>query len=102
MTVRMFRMKAQRHKRGLAQAARESRWAERESNPHSQRRLIYSQRSSPPAQSARDASIMDLDDRTLRVATLLSAHVIFLSAAVLRIVRGGCGHHIPSGGPWWV
>ena len=27
-------------------------WAERESNPHSQRRLIYSQRSSPPARSA--------------------------------------------------
>jgi hypothetical protein len=24
-----------------------NRWAERESNPHSQRRLIYSQRSSP-------------------------------------------------------
>src|SRR6266542_6525317 len=29
-----------------------TRWAERESNPHSQRRLIYSQRSSPPARSA--------------------------------------------------
>jgi hypothetical protein len=27
--------------------ARENLWAERESNPHSQRRLIYSQRSSP-------------------------------------------------------
>jgi len=45
---------------------------------------------------------MDLDDRTLRVSTLLSAHVIFLSAAALRIVRGGRGHQLRSGGPWWI
>src|ERR687898_909890 len=29
-------------------------WAGRESNPHSRRRLIYSQRSSPPAQPTHD------------------------------------------------
>src|SRR5438445_8499673 len=45
---------------------------------------------------------MNLDDRTLRVTTLLSAHVIFLSAAALRIVRGGRGHQVRSGGPWWI
>ena len=33
-------------------------WAERESNPHSQRRLIYSQRSSPPARSAQDSRMI--------------------------------------------
>src|SRR6476660_6606746 len=30
--------------------SRDQWWAGRESNPHSRRRLIYSQRSSPPAQ----------------------------------------------------
>src|SRR5687767_9434557 len=29
-------------------------WAGRESNPHSRRRLVYSQRSSPPAQPTHD------------------------------------------------
>src|SRR5260221_12551933 len=83
-------------------------WAERESNPHSQRRLIYSQRSSPPARSAqargREPTLrafaaglhpgdnQGMDDRSLRVAVLLAAHIIFLSAAALRIVRGQREH----------
>jgi protein-S-isoprenylcysteine O-methyltransferase Ste14 len=90
-----------------------SRCGERESNPHSQGRLIYSQRSSPhcsisagypdfrafaskrpPPQNQR------VDDRTVRIAVLLSAHVIFLSAAALRIIRGQRGHEIVARAPW--
>ncbi len=43
-----------------------------------------------------------MDDRTLRIAVLLAAHVIFLSAAALRIIRGQRGHRIVTDSPWWV
>ncbi len=43
-----------------------------------------------------------MDDRTLHVAVLLSAHVIFLSAAALRILRGQRAHQLVARAPWWV
>ena len=43
-----------------------------------------------------------MDDRAIRIAVLLSAHVIFLSAAVLRIVRGQRGHLLRTEAPWWI
>ena len=43
-----------------------------------------------------------MDDRTLRIAVLLSAHVIFLSAAALRVIRGGRGHDLVARAPWAV
>jgi protein-S-isoprenylcysteine O-methyltransferase Ste14 len=43
-----------------------------------------------------------VDDRTLRIAVLLSAHVIFLSAAALRILRGRRDHDLVARGPWLV
>ena len=43
-----------------------------------------------------------MDDRTLRIAVLLSAHLIFLSAAALRIIRGQRGHELVAESPWWV
>ena len=43
-----------------------------------------------------------MDDRTLRIAVLLSAHLIFLSAAALRIVRGAREHQLVADSPWWV
>ena len=43
-----------------------------------------------------------MDDRTLKIAVLLSAHLIFLSAAALRIVRGQRGHQLVAESPWWV
>ncbi|MEP7003366.1 MAG: isoprenylcysteine carboxylmethyltransferase family protein [Chloroflexota bacterium] len=43
-----------------------------------------------------------MDDRTLRVAVLLAAHIIFLSAAALRIVRGQRKHLVRSEAPWWI
>ena len=43
-----------------------------------------------------------MDDRTIRIAVLLSAHVIFLSAAALRIVRGNRGHLLRTEAPWWI
>ena len=45
---------------------------------------------------------MDLDDRALHIALLLSAHVIFLSAAALRILRGQRAHQLVASAPWWV
>ena len=41
-----------------------------------------------------------MDERTLRIAVLLSAHVIFLSAAALRIIRGQRGHQLVASAPW--
>src|SRR2546430_10251480 len=89
-----------------------NRWAERESNPHSQRRLIYSQRSSPHcsicpghtdfrafACGGPPPQNQHVDERTLRIAVLLSAHVIFLSAAALRIIRGQRGHELVASAP---
>lgn len=43
-----------------------------------------------------------MDERTLRVAVLLAAHAIFLSAAALRIVRGTRGHQLVARSPWWI
>jgi protein-S-isoprenylcysteine O-methyltransferase Ste14 len=43
-----------------------------------------------------------VDDRTLRIAVLLSAHVIFLSAAALRILRGERRHQLRSSDAWFL
>jgi len=43
-----------------------------------------------------------MDDRTIRIAVLLSAHIIFLSAAALRAVRGQRGHLVRTQAPWWI
>ena len=43
-----------------------------------------------------------MDDRTIRVAVLLAAHIIFLSAGALRIVRGQRGHLVRTEAPWWI
>jgi protein-S-isoprenylcysteine O-methyltransferase Ste14 len=43
-----------------------------------------------------------VDDRTIRVAVLLAAHIIFLSAAALRIVRGQRKHLLRTEAPWWI
>ena len=41
-----------------------------------------------------------MDDRALRIAVLLSAHVIFLSAGALRILRGRRAHLVTTRAPW--
>ena len=43
-----------------------------------------------------------VDDRAIRIAVLLSAHVIYLSAAALRIVRGERKHLLRTQAPWWI
>lgn len=43
-----------------------------------------------------------MDDRTIRIAVLLAAHVIFLSAAALRLVRGRRVHLVRTAAPWWI
>jgi protein-S-isoprenylcysteine O-methyltransferase Ste14 len=43
-----------------------------------------------------------VDERSIRIAVLLAAHVIFLSAAALRIVRGQRGHLVRTAAPWWI
>ncbi|MDQ2912721.1 MAG: isoprenylcysteine carboxylmethyltransferase family protein [Chloroflexota bacterium] len=43
-----------------------------------------------------------MDDRSLRIGVLLAAHVIFLSAAALRILRGQRKHLLRSQGPWFL
>ena len=43
-----------------------------------------------------------VDDRTLRIGVLLAAHVIFLSAAALRIIRGQRRHLLRSRAAWWL
>ena len=43
-----------------------------------------------------------MDDRALRISVLLAAHVIFLSAGALRIIRGQRGHLLRSVDPWWL
>ena len=43
-----------------------------------------------------------MDDRALRIGVLLAAHVIFLSAGALRIIRGQRGHLLRSHDPWWL
>src|SRR5436190_6790656 len=43
-----------------------------------------------------------MDDRALRISVLLAAHVIFLSAGALRIIRGRRGHLLRSRDAWWL
>jgi protein-S-isoprenylcysteine O-methyltransferase Ste14 len=43
-----------------------------------------------------------VDDRSIRIAVLLAAHVIFLSAAALRIVRGERRHLLRTEAAWWI
>src|SRR5436190_5677751 len=43
-----------------------------------------------------------MDDRALRISVLLAAHVIFLSAGALRIIRGQRGHLLRSHDAWWL
>jgi protein-S-isoprenylcysteine O-methyltransferase Ste14 len=43
-----------------------------------------------------------MDDRTFRISVLLAAHVIFLSAAALRLLRGQRGHALRSRAAWWL
>ena len=43
-----------------------------------------------------------MDDRSLRIAVLLSAHLIFLSAGALRILRGQRAHLLVADAPWWL
>jgi protein-S-isoprenylcysteine O-methyltransferase Ste14 len=43
-----------------------------------------------------------MDDRSLRIAVLLSAHLIFLSAAALRVLRGQRAHLLIADAPWWI
>lgn len=43
-----------------------------------------------------------MDDRTIRIAVLLAAHIMFLSAAALRIVRGQRAHLLRTTAPWWI
>src|SRR5206468_9926474 len=43
-----------------------------------------------------------MDDHSLRIAVLLSAHLIFLSAGALRILRGQRSHLLIADAPWWM
>ncbi len=43
-----------------------------------------------------------MDDRTLKIAVLVAAHAIFLSAGALRILRGQRGHQLTAQAPWWI
>jgi protein-S-isoprenylcysteine O-methyltransferase Ste14 len=43
-----------------------------------------------------------VDDRTLRISVLLAAHVMFLSAGALRILRGQRKHRLRSEGNWFL
>ena len=43
-----------------------------------------------------------MDDRALRISVLLAAHIIFLSAGALRIVRGQRGHLLRATDAWWL
>jgi protein-S-isoprenylcysteine O-methyltransferase Ste14 len=43
-----------------------------------------------------------VDDRSLRIGALLAAHIIFLSAAALRLLRGRRKHQLRSEGNWFI
>lgn len=43
-----------------------------------------------------------IDERATRIALLLAAHVIFLSAFFLRLRAGERAHRVRSDAPWWV
>lgn len=43
-----------------------------------------------------------MDDRSLKIAVLVAAHAIFLSAAALRMLRGQRRHQLVTRAPWWI
>src|SRR5258708_21165008 len=43
-----------------------------------------------------------MDDHAIRIAVLLAGHIVFLSAAALRIIRGRRGHLVRTEAPWWI
>ncbi len=43
-----------------------------------------------------------MDDRTLRVAIIVIGHLMWLSTAALRIVRGSRRHSLRADAPWYV
>lgn len=45
---------------------------------------------------------MRVDERTLRIVVVVIGHLIFLSAAALRLVRGQRGHWIRERSPWFI
>lgn len=53
-------------------------------------------------ESKRAVSVFGMDDRSLRIGALLAAHIIFLSAAALRLLRGQRKHLVRSQGPWYI
>src|SRR3989454_12527510 len=66
-----------------------NRWAERESNPHSQRRLIYSQRSSPHCSICpRCVSILEHESLALRHVRGDAARCGGCSSPVMPHLRG--------------
>jgi protein-S-isoprenylcysteine O-methyltransferase Ste14 len=50
----------------------------------------------------RAGSVFAMDDRALRIGVLLAAHIIFLSAGALRILRGERKHLLRSKSPWFL
>ena len=42
------------------------------------------------------------EDRAIRVVVIVAGHLIFLSAAALRILRGAREHRIRANAPWWL
>lgn len=42
------------------------------------------------------------EDRAIRVAVIVAGHLMFLSAAALRILRGAREHRIRARAPWWI
>lgn len=43
-----------------------------------------------------------MDDRTLRILIILIGHLMWLSTAALRLVRGPRAHSLRVQAPWWV
>jgi len=42
------------------------------------------------------------EDRAIRIVVIPAGHLIFLSAAALRILRGARAHRIRANAPWWL
>ncbi|HUQ16916.1 MAG TPA: isoprenylcysteine carboxylmethyltransferase family protein [Candidatus Saccharimonadales bacterium] len=42
------------------------------------------------------------EERMIRIAVVLAGHLIFLSAAALRFLRGSRPHRIRANAPWWL
>lgn len=43
-----------------------------------------------------------MDDRTLRIAIIVIGHLMWLSTAALRVVRGSRDHSLRAAAPWYV